>query len=108
MQQPEFCLKGHKVKVLLNRDFKNLGLLLCHQGSGSTYPSIKDEVERLHLREHGGLPRTPETCQVYLRTVEEIDEHHVADVTDDRMEDSGRVMAARGKLQKSISVVQCF
>ena len=102
MQQPEFRLKGHKVKVLLKRDFKNLGLLLCHQGSGSTYPSIKDEVERLHLREHGGLPRTPETCQVYLKTVEEIDKHHVADVTDDRMEDSGRVMAARGKLQKSI------
>ena len=31
MQQPEFCLKGHKVKVLLNGDFENLGLLLGHQ-----------------------------------------------------------------------------
>ena len=28
MQQSQFCLKGHKVKVLLNGDFKNLGLLL--------------------------------------------------------------------------------
>ena len=46
MQQPEFCLKGHKVKVLLNGDFKNLGLLLGHQGPGATYPSIKDEVEK--------------------------------------------------------------
>ena len=48
------------------------------------------------------MPHTPETCQVYLRTVEEIDEHHVANVTDDRMEGSGRAMAARGKLHKSI------
>ena len=52
MQQPDFRLKGHKVKVLLNGDFKNLGLLLGHQGSGATYPSIKDEVQRSHLREH--------------------------------------------------------
>ena len=31
MQQPEFYLKGHQVKVLLNGDFENLGLLLGHQ-----------------------------------------------------------------------------
>ena len=98
MQQPEFRFKGHNVKVLLNADFKNLGLLLGHQGSGATYPSIKDEVEISHLREHGSLPNTPETCHVHLKTVEEIDEHHVANVTDDRMEGSGRAMAARGKL----------
>ena len=48
---------------------------------------------RSQLREHGGLPHTPETCQVYLRTVEQIDEHHVANVADDRMEGSRRVMA---------------
>ena len=48
------------------------------------------------------MPYPPETCQVYLRTVEEIDEHHLVNVTDDGMEGSGRVMAARGKLQKSI------
>ena len=47
MQQPEFRLKGHKVKVLLNGDFKNLGLLLGYQGSGATYPSIKDEVREI-------------------------------------------------------------
>ena len=99
MLQPEFCVKGHKVKVLLNGDFKNLGLLLGHQVSRATYPSIKDEVERSHLREHGGLPYIPETCQVYLRTAEEIDEHHVAN---DRIEGSGRAMTARGKLHKSI------
>ena len=102
MQQPEFRLKGHKVKVLLNGDFKNLGLLLGHQGLGATYPSIKDEVERLHLREHGDLPHTQETCQVYLRTIEEINEHHIANVTNDRTEGSGRAMAARRKLHKSI------
>ena len=28
IQQSQFCLKGHKVKVLLNGDFKNLGLFL--------------------------------------------------------------------------------
>ena len=49
MQQTEFCLTGHKVKVLLNGDFENLGLLVGHQESGATYPSIKDGVERLHL-----------------------------------------------------------
>ena len=79
-----------------------MGLLLGHQGSGATYPNIKDEVERSHLREHGRLPHTPETCQVYLRTVEEIDEHHVANVADGRMEGSRRAVAARGKLHKSI------
>ena len=38
MQQPEFRLNGHKVKVLLNGDFKNLGLLLSHQGSELLIP----------------------------------------------------------------------
>ena len=54
---------------------------------------------RSHLREHGGLPHSPETCQVYLRTVEQIDEHHVANVADDRMEGSGRVMTATSNFQ---------
>ena len=49
MHQPEFCLGGHKVEVLLNGDFENLGLLLGHEESGASYSSIKDEVERLHL-----------------------------------------------------------
>ena len=102
LQQPGFCSKGHKVKVLLNGNFKNLSLLLGHQGLGATSPSIKDEVERSHLREHGGLPHIPDTCQVHLRTVEEIDEHHVANVADDRMKSSDRAMAARGELQESI------
>ena len=44
MQQPEFRLKSHNMKVSLNGDFKNLGLFLDHQGSGATYLSIKDEV----------------------------------------------------------------
>ena len=48
------------------------------------------------------MPHTPETCQVYLRAVEKTNEHHVANVTNDRMEGSGRAMAARGKLHKSI------
>ena len=95
MQQPELCLKDQTVKILLNGDSKNLGgLLVSHQGSSTTYPSIKDEVERLHLCESGRLPHTSETYQIYYRTVEEIDEHHVANVTDDRMEGSGRAMAA--------------
>ena len=53
MQQPEFCSKGQKVKVLLNGNCKNLSPLLGHQGLGATFPSIKDEVERSQLREHG-------------------------------------------------------
>ena len=54
------------------------------------------------------LPHTPERCQVYLRTVEETDEHHLAHVTDDGMEGSGRAMAARGKLHKSIVISPVF
>ena len=72
-----------------------------HQGLYATYPSIKHELERSHLYEHGSLPHTPETCQVYLRTIEKIDEHHVANVADDRVESSGGEMAARGKFHKS-------
>ena len=62
MQHPDFRLQGHKIKVVLNGDFKNWDLLLGHQGSGARYPSLKDEVERVHLWEHGGVPHTPETC----------------------------------------------
>ena len=53
-----------------------------HQRSGTAYPSIK----------------------VYLRTVQEIDEYHVTNFADDRMDSSGsrRVMPARGKLHKNI------
>ena len=62
MQHPDFRLQGHKIKVVLNGDFKNWDLLLGHQGSGARYPSLKDEMERVHLWEHGGVPHTPETC----------------------------------------------
>ena len=88
MQVSEFGLKGHEVKVLLNGDFKN--------------PSIKHEVKRLHLCEHGCLSHTPDTCQVYLRTVEEIDEHHVANAANDRMVSRGGAMTSRNKLCKNI------
>ena len=102
MQHRNFCLQGHKIKVFLNGDFKNLELLLRHQGVGARYPSLKDEVGRVHLREHGVVPHTPETCPLVLRTVDEIREHHVANVVDDRMNGSDRAMALRGKLHKSI------
>ena len=102
MQHPDFRLQGRKIKFFLNGDFKNLDLLLGHQGSGARYPSLKDEVERVHLREHGDVPHTPETCPLVLRTVDEIREHHVANVVDDRINGSDRAMALRGKLHKSI------
>ena len=102
MQHPDFRLQGRKIKFFLNGDFKNLDLLLGHQGSGARYPSLKDEVERVHLREHGDVPHTPETCPLVLRTVDEIREHHVVNVVDDRMNVSDQAMALRGKLHKSI------
>ena len=108
MQHPDFRLGGHRIKVFLNGDFKNLDLLLGHQGSGARYPSVKDEVERVHLREHGGVPHTPETCPLVPRTVDEIREHHVANVVDDRMDGNDREMAARGKLHKSIASSPVF
>ena len=48
------------------------------------------------------MPNTPETCPLVLRTVDEIREHHVANVVDDRINGSDRAMALRGKLHKSI------
>ena len=108
MQHPTFCLQGHKIKVLLNGDFKNLELLLQHQGAGARYPSLKDEVRGVHLREHGVVPHTPETCPLVLRTVDEIREYHVANVVDDRMDGSDRAMVLRGKLHKSIVSIPVF
>ena len=37
MQHPDFRLQGRKIKFFLNGDFKNLDLLLGHQGSGARY-----------------------------------------------------------------------
>ena len=102
MQHRNFCSQGHKINFFLNGDFKNFELLLRHQGAGARYPSLKDEVGRVHLREHGVVPHTPETCPLVLRTVDEIKEHHVANVVDDRMDGSDWAMALRGKLHKSI------
>ena len=101
MQHPDFRLECHRIKVFLNGDFKNLDPLLGHQGSDARYPSVKDEVEKVYLREHGGVPHTPETCPLVLRTVDEIREHHDANVVDDRMDCSDRAIAARGKLHKN-------
>ena len=70
MQHPDFCSEDYSVKVFQNGDLKNLDLLLGHQVSGSLYPSVKDEVERLHLQEHGSMPQTQGTCQLVLRTAE--------------------------------------
>ena len=97
MQHLDIHLQGHKIKVFLNGDFKNLDLVLGYQRSGARYPSLKDEVERVHLPEHGGVPHTPETCPLVLREVEEIREHHVANVVDYRMDGSGRAMTLKGK-----------
>ena len=47
MQHPDFCLECHRIVVFLNGDFKNLDLLLGHQGLGGRYPSVKDKVERV-------------------------------------------------------------
>ena len=54
------------------------------------------------------MPHTLEICQVCLSTVEEIDEHHLVNVTNDGMEGSGRAMAVRGKLHKSIVMSPVF
>ena len=62
---------------------------------------MKDEMERVHLQEHGGVLHTPETCPLVLMTFDEIREHHVANVVvGDRMDGSNWSMAARGKLHK--------
>ena len=81
----------HRINVFLNGDCKKLELLLGHQGSGTCYPSVKDEVEN-----------TPETCALVQWTVDEIKEHHVVNVVDNRMDGSDRAIAAGGKLHKSI------
>ena len=83
-------------------------LLLQHQGAGARYPSLKDEVGGVHLREHGVVPHTPETCPLVLRTVDEIRAYHVANVVDDRMDRSDRAMVLRSKLHKSIVSIPVF
>ena len=58
MQQSQFCLKGHKVKVLLNGDFKNLGLLLGRpwhdSGGGRGVIACAQAITRAN-QEKGGL-----------------------------------------------------
>ena len=49
----------------------------------------------------------PETCPLVLRTVDEIREHHVANVVDDRINGSDRAMALRVSYTKVLQVVWC-
>lgn len=88
MQHPDFCLDCNIRKFFLNGGFMNLDLLLGHQGSRARYPSVKYEVERLHIQERGDVSHTPETCPVVLRTVDEIMKYQVANTVDDRKDGS--------------------
>ena len=81
--------------------------LLGYQVSGALYPSVKDEVERVHLWEHEGMPHTQETCPLVLRIVDEIREHHVTNFVDDRLDYSEQAMTARGKLHHTFPWDRC-
>ena len=48
------------------------------------------------------MPFTTETCPLVLRTVDEIREHHVVNVVNNRLDGSDQAMALRGKLHGSI------
>ena len=98
MQHLDFCLEGQGKKVFLNSDFEDLDLLLGYQVSGAPYPSVKDEVERVHLWQHEGMPHTQGSCPLVLRIVDEIREHYVTNFVDDRFDCSEQAMTARGKL----------
>ena len=69
MQHPEFCLKSHKLKIVLNGDFKYLSLSLCYQGLGGTYPTNMNKKDGLHLDEYEGLPHILRTCEVEVRKI---------------------------------------
>lgn len=88
-----FCLVGHRTKDFLDGDFSrwNLDLLPGHQGLSACYPGVKDNAEGVHLQEQGCVLSTPETCQLLLRTGDEILEHYVANAVDDRMDGSEQV-----------------
>ena len=70
-----------------------------HQLEHARYSGEKDEAERVHLQKNGGVP---DICTLVLRTVDEIREHHVTNVANDRMDGTDRLVTKIGKLHKSI------
>ena len=70
-----------------------------HQLEHACYSGEKDEAERVHLQKNGGVP---DICTLVLRTVDEIRDHHVTNVANDRMDGTDRLVTKIGKLHKSI------
>ena len=83
-QNEDFNIKGRKVKAFLGGDFHFTDDMLGHQGSASTFPSSLDLVTLEHLRNHGGNPHTPLTCNVELRTVDDYQLNYNENLCDDR------------------------
>ena len=84
VQNEEFSLTGHKVKVFLGVDYHFLDDCLGHQGSAATCPSSKDLVTLEHLRNHSGTAHTPEDCLILERTIEDLEASYNENLVDDR------------------------
>ncbi|XP_057296535.1 uncharacterized protein LOC130625451 [Hydractinia symbiolongicarpus] len=84
MQQSEFRMDRHKVKVFLGGDFHFIDDVLGHQGSSASYPSVKDYVELTHLQNHRGLPHTPFHCDIARRTVKDLEASYFENLAEDR------------------------
>uniref|UniRef100_A0A7M5VGC9 Uncharacterized protein n=1 Tax=Clytia hemisphaerica TaxID=252671 RepID=A0A7M5VGC9_9CNID len=81
IQEDDFRLDGHPVKVLLGGDFHFLDAVLGHQGSSATFPSSKWDVSLSHLREHGSRPHTPENCvDIQFRNVDDVNANYSANL----------------------------
>ena len=98
LQNEEFSLIGHKVKVFLRSDYHFLDNCLGHQGSAATCPSSKDLVTLEHLRDHSGTAHTPEDCLIPEQTIEDLEASYNENLVDDR---TGG-LHKRGKFHESI------
>ena len=88
IQDPNFTLGDHPVRLFLGGDFHFLDDCLGHHGSASKYPSSTDLVALDHLRNHGGRPHTPHNCDIEMRTVEHYVTSYNENLCDDR--DNGK------------------
>ena len=60
-------------------------LIMSHQTSSATYPSINDFVTLSYLKTHGGTPPTPGNCKTELM-ISDFLENVVGDFVDERVD----------------------
>ena len=92
LQEPHFQIQNCPIQILFGGDYKFLQALFGHQGATSSFPSLFDEVQLEHLRQHGPKPHNPENCATACpqREVSDFVLNFVASKADDRKKVSGK------------------